>query len=208
MSNLLSPNQRDLILRYITEGKVLEDQKGIVPSTIRDVGIAQHVFELLNQDPTLDIRRTIRSMVTIGDSAVRRIEEIVDLFIEHTSTMTRQRAQFIVEKSALNMIKMGESIGDWHSQQAGIKDLIAIHHLDQQEQEQDRVKETWLFPMVLAPVESVGPDKHSLTDEQKQALFKKYGAQQDETEALLREKVALKRAQYSAEEAKEIPYEE
>lgn len=200
MHALLTPTQRDIILRHLTEGVVLEDQKGVLPTTVRDVGIAQHVFELLNQDPTLDVRRTIRSMINISEVSVRRIQEIVDLFIDHTSTMTRQRAQFIVEKKSIDLIRTGEITGDWHSQQAGLKNLIATHHLDQQEEEKDHVKETWLFPMVLAPVESVGPDKHSLTEEQKMALFAKYGAQQDETEALLREKVALKRAQYSMEE--------
>lgn len=206
MPALLTPTQRDIILRHLTEGVVLEDQKGVLPTTVRDVGIAQHVFELLNQDPTLDVRRTIRSMINISEVSVRRIQEIVDLFIDHTSTMTRQRAQFIVEKKSIDLIRTGEITGDWHSQQAGLKNLIAVHHLDQPEEEKDHVKETWLVPMVLAPVESVGPDKHSLTEEQKQALFKKYGAKEDDMQLLIKEKVAIRRAQYGTEnQEKQMP---
>ena len=202
----LSEDVVRVLKQHLETGVPIEDIGGVRRETISNFHVAEQVWELMQQDPTLDERATLRAM-GYSRHQYYNIHQMIELIIDNTETMSRKRAMFIVEREATRMIKMGEQQGDWHAIDAGVRKIIDTHQLDQPEKEVDNVRNTYLFPLVLAPVESTGEGRHSLSVDEKKALFKKYNASEDEFQMLVEQKVALRRQQRASQdiaEAEEI----
>lgn len=161
---------------------------GVHPELIERFNVCMKVFDLMSQDPTLDIRATLKYSFHRSDRQIPADKEALDIIIGHLDKASRARSEFIVRRTAERMIRIGEQSGDWKPMEAGTKRLVELDRLNQPEDHSMDVQKTALMPVVLVPIEKKNSNSKSLSEETIRAIMKEYDTEEDELQKIIKKR--------------------
>jgi len=203
----LGDETRQCIEKHFEQGIPFEDLKGVRQATLERFQICMELLDLVEQDPTFQEREWLRRIKHRTRSQIVRDLQMFDMVMEYMMPRRRQRAAYIVERTAERIIKQGEQTGDWKPQHAGAKLIAEVNRLGEPEDEQDRVGDTYVFQPVLVNINEIDSSRKAISEEERNRLIAKYRPALDKTAELLRSKVEAREAEHIVE-AEEINDEE
>ena len=185
---MLSESAISALNQTLSTGIPLDAIPGVYPELIERFKVCMKVTELMEQDPTLDIRATLKYSFHRSPQQIVADREAIDIIIGHLHKSSRARAEFIVRKTAERMIRIGEQSGDWKPMEAGAKRLTELEHLNQPEDHSMDVQKTAMLPVVLVPIEKKNKNSHSLSEEAIRKIMGEYETDEDELQKIIRKR--------------------
>lgn len=197
MATSLTPNSRviKVISSHIEDGLPIDpNTSNLTPDEVLRIKAVFHLYKVWRKNPFVDKRTFLMEVYNRKSKDLANDLYCFNYIHDMTSdlTLSRADAEFIMDKYTKKILQAGDTTGDAHLWESGLKLLGKYHKLDKEMPPEDVASRTATLPYVITrDIKAIDPNREQISLEHKNKIIAKYGGKPDATA----EKIRVKRAE-------------